>query len=46
MLVSIRVRDFSTYAIVFGVDVEEAGFLDVVAGRVLGKAGDVDDAEA
>lgn len=34
-----------TYAIVFGVNVEEADLLDVVASRVLGKAGDVNDAE-
>lgn len=38
--------DWDAYAVVFGVDVEEAGFFDVVAGGVFGKAGDVDNAEA
>jgi hypothetical protein len=35
-----------TYAIVFRVDVEEAGFFDVVAGRIARETGDVDDAQA
>ena len=34
-----------TYAVVFRVDIEEAGLFDGVASRILGKTGDVDDTE-
>jgi hypothetical protein len=34
-----------TYAVVFRVDIEEAGLFDAVAGGILGKAGDVDNAK-
>lgn len=34
-----------TYAIIFRVDVEEAGLLNAVTSGILRKAGDVDDAE-
>ena len=35
----------NTYAVVFRVDIEEAGLFDGVASRILGKTGDVNDAE-
>ena len=37
---------FENDRVAFRVAVEEAGFFDRVAGRVLREAGDVDDAEA
>jgi hypothetical protein len=42
-LFDIDYRD--THAIVFGMNIEEAGLLNAVSSRILGKTGDVDDTE-